>query len=108
MRLAAHRRLGGGELRRNLTPAFRPGALAMLGWNERVASAAAAPVAAHPDAILARVTRTDRGLVSVITGDGPIIATAGPEPAATGDWVLLETDGDALVVVAVVPRFSAF
>ncbi len=88
---------------------FDPRALALLGWNERVAALAAAPIGDHPGATLARVTRTDRGLVSVLTDDGPIIAGAGPDAAATGDWVLLADDDDgAFTVVAVIPRFSAF
>ena len=85
-----------------------PDALALLGWNERVAVRGRGPLAAHPGATLARVTRTDRGLVSVLTSEGPMIAAAGPEPAATGDWVLLADDDDASTVVCVVPRFSAF
>ena len=87
---------------------LEPGPLALLGWNERVESAAAAPIAAHPGATLARVTRTDRGLVSVVTDDGLILAAAGSDPAATGDWVLIEEGDDAPTVVAVLPRFSAF
>jgi ribosome biogenesis GTPase len=87
---------------------FDPRALALLGWNDRVAASATASLAEHPGATLARVTRTDRGLVSVLTDDGPIIAAAGPEPAATGDWVLLAGVDDALTVIAVIPRFSAF
>ena len=87
---------------------FDPGALDVLGWNERVAAAAATPVEEFPDATLGRVTRTDRGLVSVLTAGGPVLAAAGPEPAATGDWVLVGEGDDAPVVVAVLPRYSAF
>ena len=87
---------------------FDPGALTLLGWNERVASAAAVPVADHPGAALGRVSRTDRGLVGVLTADGPVLAVAGSEPAATGDWVLVGEGDDAPAVVAVLARYSAF
>ena len=87
---------------------FDPDALAVLGWNERVAASSAEAIAQHPDALVGRVTRTDRGLVSVLTADGPVIAAASAEPAATGDWVLVGEGDDAPAVVAVLPRFSAF
>jgi ribosome biogenesis GTPase / thiamine phosphate phosphatase len=82
-------------------------ALASIGWNEHVAAAVVAGSAGHRDAIPGRVSRVDRGVVTVLTAAGPVRAARGVEPLATGDWVLL-AGGDEPAVVAVLPRWSAF
>jgi len=80
-------------------------ALASIGWNDRVAAAVAS--AHKPDATPGRVSRVDRGVVTVLTADGAVRAARGAEPPATGDWVLVEGD-DEPVVAVVLPRHSAF
>jgi ribosome biogenesis GTPase / thiamine phosphate phosphatase len=83
--------------------------LAALGWNERLATLAAA--AERPDAAPGRVARVDRGLVTVLTEDGPVRAVPSAGPVATGDWVLVGDADDERsndVVVAILPRRSAF
>ena len=82
-----------------------PNALASIGWNEDVAAAVEA--AQQPDATPGRVSRVDRGIVTVLTADGAVRAARGVELPATGDWVLVEGD-DERVVATVLPRRSAF
>jgi ribosome biogenesis GTPase len=60
-----------------------------------------------------RVSRVDRGALSVVTEHGPVRASAGrrrTEPAAVGDWVAIRLGGpDGLhSLVAVLDRRSAF
>ncbi len=82
-------------------------ALVSIGWNDRVEAAAATAAVAVPDAVPGRVSRVDRGVVSVLTAGGAVRATTGAEPLATGDWVLVTADGEP-AVVARLPRHSAF
>ena len=82
-------------------------ALVPVGWNVRLAEAAAAAAAEHPGRP-GRVTRVDRGMVSVLTESGPVRAATGADPLATGDWVLVADGDESSVVVAVLPRHSAF
>ena len=78
-----------------------PDVLAAIGWNDDVAAAVEA--AHRPDATPGRVSRVDRGLVTVLTEAGRVRAARGAVPPATGDWVLVET-GDEPTVVEVLPR----
>jgi ribosome biogenesis GTPase len=80
-------------------------ALASLGWNEQVAAAVEA--SDRPGATPGRVSRTDRGIVTVFTADAVVHADRGEQVPATGDWVLLDDTGEP-TVVAVLPRRSAF
>ena len=82
-----------------------PDVLTAIGWNDDVAAAVEA--AQRPDARPGRVSRVDRGLVTVLTEAGRVRATRGDVPPATGDWVLVEGDEEP-TVVAVLPRRSAF
>ncbi len=82
-----------------------PDALASIGWNDLVAAAVEA--AQRPDATPGRVSRVDRGIVTVLTADGARRAARGAVLPATGDWVLVEGDEEP-VVAAVLPRWSAF
>jgi len=82
-------------------------ALVPVGWNVRLAEAAAAAAAEHPGRP-GRVTRVDRGMVSVLTESGPVRAATGADPLATGDWVLVADGDESSVVVTVLPRHSAF
>jgi ribosome biogenesis GTPase len=82
-------------------------ALASIGWNDHVADAAEDASIEHPDATPGRVSRVDRGVVTVLTGDGPVRAARGAELPATGDWVLVG-DADGPIVAVVLPRWSAF
>jgi ribosome biogenesis GTPase len=82
-----------------------PDVLAAIGWNDDVAAAVEA--AHRPDATPGRVSRVDRGVVTVLTEAGRVRAKRGAVPPATGDWVLVET-GDEPTVVEVLPRRSAF
>jgi ribosome biogenesis GTPase len=74
------------------------------GWNEDVATAAAE----HPDSIPGRVSRVEKGVVTVLTDAGAVRAGRGNERPATGDWVLLRDDGEGLTVTTILPRRSAF
>ncbi|MGO9876003.1 MAG: ribosome small subunit-dependent GTPase A [Acidimicrobiia bacterium] len=82
-------------------------ALVPIGWNERIAAAAAAAAAHHPGEP-GRITRVDRGLVTVLTASGPVRAATGADPLATGDWVLVGEGDESPVVATVLPRHSAF
>ncbi len=82
-------------------------ALASIGWNEPVAAAVDAAAAEHPDATPGRVSRVDRGVVTVLTTAGTVRATRGAELPATGDWVLVD-EGEEPAVLAILPRRSAF
>lgn len=85
-----------------------------LGWDDRLERALALRTAVVPVAVPGRVSRVDRGLVSVITESGLVRLPLGPvlrrrrnevdQCVAVGDWVV--TSGGA--VVAVLPRRSAF
>jgi ribosome biogenesis GTPase len=81
-----------------------------LGWTERLAALVAA--AAQPGARPGRVTRVDRGLVTVATEDGLIRAVPASGPAATGDWVLVVEDDthnrEGFAVTTILPRSSEF
>ena len=90
-----------------------PAALVQIGWNERVAAVVAAATAelrtrALAGAVPGRVSRVDRRVVSVITEDGTVRAATGPEPLATGDWVLVADGDKGPIVAAVLARHSAF
>jgi ribosome biogenesis GTPase len=76
-----------------------------MGWNPRLA-ALAADAGAEP-ARPGRVSRVDRGLVTVLTGAGPVRAVPNAGTVATGDWVLVD-DADEPSIVAVLPRASSF
>jgi ribosome biogenesis GTPase len=89
--------------RRNLNVV--PDALAAIGWNDDVAAAVEA--AHRPDAVPGRVSRVDRGVVTVLTDAGSVRAARGEVLPATGDWVLVAGD-DEPTVVDVLPRRSAF
>ena len=60
------------------------------------------------DPIPGRVARVDRRIVSVITADGTVRVGTGPEPVATGDWVLVAEGETMPVVASVLSRHSAF
>jgi ribosome biogenesis GTPase len=82
-----------------------PDALAAIGWNDDVAAAVAG--AHRPDSMPGRVSRVDRGIVTVLTGTGRVRAMRGDALPATGDWVLVDGD-DEPTVLEVLPRRSAF
>jgi ribosome biogenesis GTPase len=83
-------------------------ALVPLGWNARLAEAAAAARGEHPDATPGRVARVDKRMVNVLTAEGKARAATGAESLATGDWVLLAAGEKWPDVVALLPRHSAF
>jgi ribosome biogenesis GTPase len=95
--------MGRREPRRSLTVV--PDALESIGWNDAVATAVEA--AQRPDTTAGRVSRVDRGVVTVLTADGAVRAARGAELPATGDWVLVE-GGDEPAIAVVLPRRSAF
>ncbi|MBX7266046.1 ribosome small subunit-dependent GTPase A [Micromonospora sp. Llam7] len=90
--------------------------LSALGWDT---DRAAHLRRIHTDQQPGRVARVDRGVCTVLTGDGPlrastggaVLAAAAGDPTrlpCAGDWVLLCTWPDARVTVeAVLPRRSA-
>jgi ribosome biogenesis GTPase len=84
--------------------------LEALGWTEPLAALAAD--ANQPGARPGRVTRVDRGLVTVVTEDGVIRAVPVAGPVATGDWVLVVEDDEheraGFAVTAILPRSSEF
>jgi ribosome biogenesis GTPase len=82
-------------------------ALVPIGWNERLADAAMAAAVQHPGEP-GRVSRVDRGLVSVLTAAGTVRAAMGSDLVATGDWVLVGEGDETAVVATVLPRHSAF
>lgn len=82
-------------------------ALRRLGWDGGWATAAADAAAQGGEP--GRVSRVDRGLVTVVTASGPARAEPPADPIATGDWVLVADDGaGARRVAAILPRRSAF
>ncbi|POX45930.1 ribosome small subunit-dependent GTPase A [Streptomyces sp. Ru71] len=88
-------------------------ALAPYGWDEDWA-AAFAPYAAE-GLLPGRVVRVDRGQCDVVTADGTIRAdTAFVTPhdplrvVCTGDWAVVEPDGNPRYVRAYLPRRTAF
>ena len=90
-----------------------PAALAQIGWNDRVAAVVAAATTELNDAgvtgaVPGRVSRVDRRVVSVITEAGSLRAGTGPDPLATGDWVLVADGEKGPIVAAVLARHSAF
>ncbi len=78
--------------------------LAGLGWDDDWAAA----LADHrgPPLFPGRVSRTDRGVCTVLTPDVVRVAT-GRHRVATGDWVAI-APGDPPCVAAVLPRRGAF
>jgi len=90
-----------------LTEDLPPGALAGVGWSDRVA---ALFTMIDPDLVPARVTRVDRDRCRVMTPAGESEATAAELPAV-GDWVALRDDPDdpaaRPVVAEVLPRWSS-
>ena len=60
--------------RRSLSVVPDAVALDSIGWNEHVADAVAAAQKEHPDTTPGRVSRVDRGVVTVFTADGPVRA----------------------------------
>ena len=98
------------------------GLLARLGLDAGWLEQAEATPALHlpgPAAVLARVTRTDRGACDLLGADGPLRATWGADVVAavasdplavpsTGDWVRAQPWPDGRVTVeAVLPRRTA-
>lgn len=89
-------------------------ALRRLGWDDRLAALATG--AARDTTRPGRVARVDRGLSTVITAVDTERAAlsvdlrdAGPiERPAVGDWVLVDDQEGEVIVVAVLPRTSAF
>jgi ribosome biogenesis GTPase len=86
--------------------AGEPSTLAALGWNDRLVALAAAEEL--PTARPGRVSRVDRGLVTVLTEAGAERAVPAAGPVATGDWVLVDERDDGLAVERILPRHSAF
>jgi ribosome biogenesis GTPase len=89
------------------TPALRGhDGLTELGWD----AAWEAALATTPDPTLTpgRISRIDRGAMTVLTADGPrrVRATPGVQNAV-GDWVTI-ADGELPLVSATLPRRSAF
>jgi ribosome biogenesis GTPase / thiamine phosphate phosphatase len=90
-----------------------PTPLVPIGWNDRweekaEAATAALEASGVAEPVVGRVARVDRRIVSVITAAGTVRVGTGPDPVATGDWVLF-ADGDTMPEVAsVLPRRSAF
>ncbi len=84
--------------------------LKALGWTERLAALVADE--AQPSGRAGRVTRVDRGLVTVATEAGAIRAVPAAGPAATGDWVLVTEDDtherEGFAVTTILPRSSEF
>lgn len=86
--------------------------LEQFGWNERVADLAVnAKVAADT---VARVTRIDRGVYTIMTAAGSVAASLSGELKSVrdpvdrptiGDWVTFTSEG---VVQSVLPRWSVF
>ncbi len=84
--------------------------LAALGWDEGWAAALAE--LSDPTLLPARVSRVDRGLCSVMTGEAVdrVVAERGVE-IAVGDWVALgpgAANDDRQRIVAVLPRRCVF
>ena len=84
--------------------------LAALGWDEGWASALGE--LSDPTLLPARVSRVDRGVCSVMTGEAVlrVVAERGVE-IAVGDWVALGPDAateDRPPIVAVLPRRCVF
>jgi len=84
------------------------GALSSLGWDSGWSAALAAT--ADPSLPPGRVSRIDRGAMTVLTESGPRRAATPRERAfAVGDWVTIgDRAGDLHVVAAMLPRRSSF
>jgi ribosome biogenesis GTPase len=80
--------------------------LRALGWNARLDALAAAED--RPTARPGRVSRVDRGMVTVLTAGEAVRALPRAGTVATGDWVLLDESGEGLAVVSILPRHSVF
>ena len=79
--------------------------LTRLGW-DTARDAEFAPLAG--DAVPARVTRVDRGMVDVLTSDNPLrIAVHPSADVAVGDWVALTAEDRSWRVETVMTRRSA-
>jgi ribosome biogenesis GTPase len=79
--------------------------LSRLGWDS-ARDDEFAPLAG--DAVPARVTRVDRGLIDVITSDNPLRVPVQPTAdLAVGDWVALTAEGRSWRVESVLSRRSA-
>ena len=72
-----------------------------LGWNDRLA--ALAEIEDRPTSEPGRVSRIDRGLVTVLTEAGAVRAVPAAGAVATGDWVLVDTAVEEPEVVATLP-----
>lgn len=87
--------------------------LKTLGWNDRFEALFA--TCERPGLVPGRVTRVDRGLLTVETEAGTLKASTGGRldssgatgPAAVGDWVGLEQGDGAAVVRLILPRAGA-
>jgi ribosome biogenesis GTPase len=79
--------------------------LGELGWTEQLASRAREVQVSG--GVPGRVSRVDRGLVTVLTEAGTVRAIPSAGAVATGDWVLVD-EGAEPSVVGVLPRVSAF
>ncbi len=83
--------------------------MAALGWDEAWAAALAA--LSDPTLRPARVSRVDRGVCTVMTGEAEVrVATERALEVAVGDWVALGpgTDGGDQRIAAILPRRGVF
>lgn len=82
--------------------------LSRYGWDPEWA--ALADPLCTPTSRPGRISRADRGRVSVITAAGVVLADVAPnfpDSVTTGDWVLCEESVDRISVVTLLPRRSA-
>jgi ribosome biogenesis GTPase / thiamine phosphate phosphatase len=83
--------------------AVQVGALAPLGWDDRVAVLYAE--IERSECRPARVVRVERSACIAATADGDVMASSVELPAV-GDWVAVRQQADNATVVAVAPRWS--